>query len=1507
MPEQKIDKKIEQWKSRLIDLTKRNKLLNFKGTKSTLQIEMNVDDFFTGLLKNEKLQVSSYIDLEKRANQLHKKQSKADLKGAFPDEDEETISNNIGKVAQALEKQLNTIRLMGKSSIDEKGVNTLFLACGFLSWTEIEHSNVLLKSPLVLIPISLSRQSARDPYYIERFDDDMIVNPVLEQKMKIDFGIDLSDIEFPEELDLNSIVQSFSDKLNLQTNWETSTECYIGLFSFNKLVMYKDFEDYEELVKENPFIKELAGEFQDRDKEYLGKDNIPDIKEYDRVARSEESYQILDADSSQQEAIVAAKKGASFVMQGPPGTGKSQTISNIISELLAEKKKVLFVSEKRAALEVVKSRLDDKELGDFCLDLHSHNSNKKAVLDELNKTLNHTLNTQHNNNQAFKRLDETKKQLNQYVSALHTIVDPLRESPFSVHGKLAKLDSILDVLLDIPDVQSYNQEKLFSVTEKLKRLEKTRFAIVYSGEHMWEGALPKETSYQLETEITVKFKELMIKLNQTFSILSDAVEIIGYEGIKSLNGVDFVLDIGEQILNKPQIPESWLTEDGNKHLSQAASALDKYKELFGKYHKVLEKICLNFQKDIIHINYEELEQIIERKHQETVGDFLEDYNDFLNKILDDSVNVQQTLNQIMTSFNVIKGLSKNLNELLKSDQIISENHISMLSDVYELIKGNPRPTVEWFDLSKKDELREVLRKNKRLFNDYNNLISQVSKEYQVEILNENIKEVLARYQTNYSSGLRFLKGSYRRDRNFLQTFLIDKKKVSYEKALKDLRLITNIQKLKTEIDDKSTELKAYFGSWYQEEKTDWQVIEENLEKTFKLILLLNDKAEAFKPFIINLEEVHIQSFNEILASLIKEKQLISDLFKPLQELIFSKISAIEPDEDIRVIEKAVQILVNPINEIIDAKNKIKSFASDYDLSLGIDKLKALFDDLHQLKVIKNLIMKEESRLYSLYGNLYNGVQTDWFAIKTAIDWTEKIEKNFVGWFPGAFISVLNDELKLAKFLDIINKLKSRREMLEGDLQFYERIFNLSHKKFNGESIYSADIQEVIVVLENLANNTSKLHEWVTYKEALSDVEENGLGEFVKKLFRKNLENRVHEIFIKRFYRLWLDMSYQKLEQLKKFRIDQHKKLLSDFKVLDAGQLETNKNRINLLLTQHKEEYINNIAGKSSELAILKREIQKKKKHKPIRKLFSEITNLLLSLKPCMMMSPLSVSQFVDPSVLNFDVVIFDEASQIRPEDAIGSIVRGKQLIIAGDDKQLPPTSFFSQQIEIDDEFIDEEDEEIYESFESILDESALFMPQISLKWHYRSKQESLIAFSNRYIYNNELYTFPNAEKKDNDGVSFVHVKEGIYDRGKSQKNIKEAEKVAELVIEHIKRSPERSLGIIAFSQAQQVAIQDKIEEIKLDHPELEYFFSENQLESFFVKNIENVQGDERDTIILSVGYGKDVNGNIYHNFGPLNKDGGERRLNVAVSRAKKEIKVVSSILDIDLDGVLSIK
>lgn len=286
-----------------------------------------------------------------------------------------------------------------------------------------------------------------------------------------------------------------------------------------------------------------------------------------------------------------------------------------------------------------------------------------------------------------------------------------------------------------------------------------------------------------------------------------------------------------------------------------------------------------------------------------------------------------------------------------------------------------------------------------------------------------------------------------------------------------------------------------------------------------------------------------------------------------------------------------------------------------------------------------------------------------------------------------------------------------------------------------------------------------------------------------------------------------------------------------------------------------------------------------------------------------MMSPLSVATYLPKDSAQFDVVIFDEASQVPAEEAIGAILRGAQLVVAGDNKQLPPTRFFERAFDNSDDYVDEDDAPL----ESLLDDcSAAGIQQQPLEWHYRSKHESLIAFSNAEFYQNSLITFPAPVHARFDaletGVQFSYVENGVYDRGRSKTNREEARRVADLVREHFdsNRSSD-SLGVIALSTAQEDAIREEIDRLVQIRPDLEQFLHPSGSEPFFVKPLENVQGDERDSIIISVGYGRDSTGEFSLNFGPINQEGGERRLNVAITRARQQLILVASIQASDID------
>ncbi len=370
----------------------------------------------------------------------------------------------------------------------------------------------------------------------------------------------------------------------------------------------------------------------------------------------------------------------------------------------------------------------------------------------------------------------------------------------------------------------------------------------------------------------------------------------------------------------------------------------------------------------------------------------------------------------------------------------------------------------------------------------------------------------------------------------------------------------------------------------------------------------------------------------------------------------------------------------------------------------------------------------------------------------------------------------------------------------------------------------------------------------------------------------------------------------------------HEEVIAEFAHLDA---ECRRLAAELVRRRHAEHAVAAMDRHPDETHVVKHETAKKMRHLPVRALLARAPNVVTQIAPCWMASPLSVSQLLASSDQLFDLVIFDEASQVLPEDAVPALYRAKQVLVAGDCRQLPPTTFFGKGDQSGDELAEAEESLAGEGFESILDLMQATLPNTMLAWHYRSADERLIHFSNVHVYDGRLVTFP--------GVSLEQVVRAVVvDAPGSDKGTlspaAEVEAVVREVLQHARQRPHESLGVIAMGIQHAQRVDDAIRAAVLQEPALEQWFTVEREERFFVKNLETVQGDERDAIILTVGYGRDPNGSLPHRFGPLLMAGGARRLNVAVTRSRKRMTIVSSFhaSEIDLaraggDGVRLLK
>lgn len=551
--------------------------------------------------------------------------------------------------------------------------------------------------------------------------------------------------------------------------------------------------------------------------------------------------------------------------------------------------------------------------------------------------------------------------------------------------------------------------------------------------------------------------------------------------------------------------------------------------------------------------------------------------------------------------------------------------------------------------------------------------------------------------------------------------------------------------------------------------------------------------------------------------------------------------------------------------------------------------KRMARELTGAKALREKLLRDNTE--SIFGQNADGLYQEWREAKA---------KWFLPRFfaKRAFISKMREFNKLITERDLDGLLDKLMDYAAKHARI-EEMHAIFKKYFN---IYSAidEVPEASVFdestakLDRWASHGAQMRDWLHWSEFCDALAGNGMTCVAEAMQTAVYEpSAMRQAYMKALFKHKIEQRIRKNETLATFegmlfdeKVAAYKRMTEEFQILTQKELYAR-------MAARVPRITDNLAD-GSEIGLLNRNISNGGRGLSMRDLFEQLPTLLPRLCPCMLMSPMSVAQYLDVTREKFDLVVFDEASQMPTSEAVGAIARGKSLIVVGDPKQMPPTSFFSSAN------VDEEEAAI-DDMESILEDcQTLGMPPLQLSWHYRSRHESLIAFSNNEYYDGSLITFPSADDQQTK-VHHVPVK-GFYDKGGKRQNKAEAEAIVKEIERRLKDDDlhKQSIGVIAFSVVQQGLIEDMLQSL-LDGDKVLQEAAEAMYEPIFVKNLENVQGDERDVILFSIGYGPDNTGKVSMNFGPLNNAGGERRLNVAVSRAREEMYVYSTLKAADID------
>ena len=1505
----RVSQALASWRKRLLDLSRRNPLLYYKVRKaSTLQVAC--PDVFAVVdeLDEDGGGWEVFLPPEPRGERPTDGESAADDEGAS----RELFDGGPGSVAgdetsipgqgeaeappedalvfepksrKDLEKRLRNLRRRSETDLSERGVHVLYLAAGFLDWKD-PASNEAARSPLILFPVSLEQESLFDPWrVVPSAEEEILVNPSLRQKMLQDFHLDLPELPSAEEVDRSEggehCRKYFADvreclSRSTLTDWKVAEGGVLDLFSFHKLVMYRDLVQNAGRAAAHAVIKGLAS--KDAAEGTGAGGGFPDVRELDRRLSYKDQFHVLDADSSQLAVLEAARAGRSLVLQGPPGTGKSQTIANLIAQSVADGRKVLFVSEKMAALEVVKKRLAGAGLDDLCLELHSHKTNRKAVVEQLARSLDDRLVVEAGSaltEEELVRLEERRRELREYVEELHRRREPLGRSVGSVLAGLARLASAPARALPDPGVVGALDAATFVKVHGLVDAVAEHWSVVLAGErHPWHGLWPETHGFQLTVTLNEELRLLGARMNEVRARAAGVAEGLGLPAPNSAADAVTLNDLARFVERSPGVWRG-LFSDSEKSdgiLAAGRSRSDRSRQ-------ARAEVAAFFPSGEPKVP----------PSSEAVRATREDLTTGLRAI---GLGVPPPavlgaatgrLELVVRSVEQVDGLQPAVSSALGlAASVGSVARLHGLACVTREVLAGRSFVPGYFVAESLGEARKRLAERRGVWARGLETRTVALETFDESVLELDLKRMVEDYRSRYQGPMRFLRPAYFRDRKVLRG--ATRRTLAHAEVLPALEQARASQVALWEVAGGLTEDRRVFGELAKGVNTDSVALQELLDRAetvlsqapewplpAKLSVALCARG-LLPPEIRSACERFIAATDDLLVSLrivefVAPNGTLADFPGNLTELGATTAAMLTLLRGaVGVVEGCLQAgLVDPT----------------------WDRLLAATAGMEQLRNSERALAAFGSEHGDLLGPAFRGEETNWDDLLAKVAYVREISRRTGGHPPDRLIEIVGTASPRLPECDLLDGVRPGYTLARDALVSRFEKGPLA----TPDSVDRIPFEELASRMAAMGERLDEVDDVLAVARAEADLQSASFHRNVTAFFDPTLSADEFRNGVRRsILQAWVDAQGAGVPVLQRFDGRRHDTLVQEFRSLERRFLRSGPARILDRVGDRTSD------GNGGEVGLIRREAAKRRRHIPLRKLFAQAYTVIPRLKPCLLMSPLSVAQFLKDSPIHFDLVVFDEASQIFTEDAIGAVMRGNQLVVAGDEKQLPPTSFF-QASQVDDSDGDEEEDDSTEQpdYESVLAACSTVLPQKMLRWHYRSRHEALIAFSNARFYESRLVTFPSASDDGGQmGVRWVPVPDGVYDRGKSRTNAREAGRIVELVVEHWRNRPDDSLGVVTLSQAQMDRVDDLLQERIRQEPDLEGFYLQEGDERFFVKNLENVQGDERDHIIFGIGYGKDARGILTSGFGPLNRAGGERRLNVAITRAKRRLTAVAS-------------
>jgi hypothetical protein len=1475
---------LQQWRDSLINLTGNNRLLNYRPTRSStiefadlspLQILDRIAQgtFVIGTRPTAAPEKDTEPGPDDTGEALE------DLVLAEIEEfDYSAFPNHlfVNKTQKDVDRALKNLDAYARREFLDKGLTTLYAAFGAIRWKEESGDERL--SPLILIPVKLESDGPKRPSRVLPSEDDPSGNPALALRFA-DFGVELpSSDQIRDSLEDGGIDAALSlfSRLELPDGWRVEDFSVLSIFMFAKEAMYRDLLDNEQLALANPLLQGIAGGLETSDASLFAFEPI-DEDEIDVVAPPESAPLVRDADSSQRVAIEAARAGRSFVLDGPPGTGKSQTIANIIASSIADGKTVLFVSEKAVALDVVKDRLSERGLDPFLFELHSHKATRKDVAMRLGRALDLApLPPVGLSDASIERARREREDLSSYADAMNEIRSPLNRSLHDVLGMISQRHTTRPTPPTQITIDSFDGRQLSTIQDAAVTLVR-HWPVALEGKNaLWWG-LTRLESLQFDLEDALTSLDNLESITSTGRPLTTAFSVTEIDRLPRLAALCADWDAGADFCDA-----RWLTVVDADELSQT---VDEFVALSKRVVEAGEAAS-----GAAGPQWRELPVVAVADVPTASPELVEMVENWPQLDSDAFQTCSEQLREQQRDVRGIADLARSLATLAGLAAPTGAYAASSLLEATAAMLADAPPLPDWVtDDAVHARIEHLVPALKEANETQAALAAEASAYFTDDVLGLPITDLNARL-IEHPGLMGGLRSETRRDRKTVKGVSRSPLKV----ALTQLPLAAKWHAARAELVRLEASSAPELGSYYHGAGSDWAALAcavANAERVRSASLVVDHLAFSTALTHKQTNTLVRQLRAELEAKLQTAEQYTQNATFQIPNRVQAEdfesayAYAGRAAESADQLQAFVQKFTNPTSHNLTAGVALLRARLRSDAEAELDRARLL---LPGLAAVCGELPDENQMNTALAGALT--LKRDWtLRIRELVaDIDPRSDKK--GPLTGQQFAALGDTRWPAVFSDAYTKWDRSRERIESAFAAERRV----DLRVDLNTFPVARVQ-----LAELGADKGGPSDWFDYQGALRILHAAGMGRVVEYAVENQFAaSEVADFLVRAALTTWVETQLRNDQRLATANGDARDTVAQAFRDLDPQLLN---NAIGSIVRAGNARRPRTATGQAS---LLRAEAEKKRKHLPIRRLVERSRDVIQGIHPCFMMSPLAVSQYLPPDI-TFDLVIFDEASQVTPGDAINCIYRGRALIAAGDQKQLPPTSFFASASPVDE---DDEEDDLANDYESILDlmKGSGAFNALTLRWHYRSRHEHLIAFSNASFYDNRLITFPGAIAESADmGVKFFHIPDGVYRRSAGRDNPIEARAVARRVIHHFIERPGLSLGVVTFSADQRDAVMNAVELERGAHSELDGHFAEDRMDGFFVKSLESVQGDERDVILFSVGYGPDESGKVYKQFGPLIRAGGERRLNVAVTRARQLVEVVSSMTAADIGEVMN--